>query len=224
MIKKMKKLLFGCKDKIEYEEYIKIRNCELNKENLWIKYHGDNYEANNKYYENGYWFYFKIEENPNGEIELKTYLSGEKEEEFLSIIYRLNDVKIGFVSEEPYKDENGEYPIFLEYFKDDKKTLLGTISGLNYGDYSTSKHLYGLLFFSKKFSIKEIILKKYKNEKGEEIITPEYIDEYNLDELLVELRKEKVPKTEPIVIEYLQKLKEYRDKENENHEKRKNVD
>ena len=81
-----------------------------------------------------------------------------------------------------------------------------------------------MLFFSKKFSIKEIILKKYKNEKGEEIITPEYIDEYNLDELLVELRKEKVPKTEPIVIEYLQKLKEYRDKENENHEKRKNVD
>ena len=222
MIKKIKKLLFGDKEKIEYEEYIRITNCGLNKENLWIKYRGNDYEANNKYYGNGYWFYFKIEENPNGEKELKTYLSGEKEEEFLSIIYRLSDVKIGFVSEKSYKDENGEYPIFLEYFKDDKKTLLGTISGLNYGDYSTSKHLYGLLFFSKKFSIKKIILKKYKNEKGEEIINPEYIDEYNLDDLLLELRKEKVSKIEPIVIEYLQKLKEYRDKENES--LKKNVD
>ena len=99
---------------------------------------------------------------------------------------------------------------------------MGTISGLNYGDYSTSKHLYGLLFFSKKFSIKKIILKKYKNEKGEEIINPEYIDEYNLDDLLLELRKEKVSKIEPIVIQYLQKLKEYRDKENES--LKKNID
>ena len=109
MIKKIKKLLFGDKEKIEYEEYIRITNCGLDKENLWIKYRGNDYEANNKYYGNGYWFYFKIEENPNGEKELKTYLSGEKEEEFLSIIYRLSDVKIGFVSEKSYKDENGEY-------------------------------------------------------------------------------------------------------------------
>ena len=59
-------------------------------------------------------------------------------------------------------------------------------------------------------------------EKGEEIINPEYIDEYNLDDLLLELRKEKVSKIEPIVIQYLQKLKEYRDKENES--LKKNID
>ena len=222
MIKKIKKLLFGDKDKIEYEEYIKIRNCELNKEKLTIKYRGNDYIANNKYYENGYWFYFNIEEIPDEKKEFKIDIIGENGEEFLSVIYRLDDNKIGYVTEKKFKDKDGEYPIFLEYFKDDKTTSLGKIEGLYYGYYDTCPYLYGLLFFSSEFSIKKIILKQYKSEKGEKITTSKSINECNLDKLLLQLREDKVSKIEPIVIDYLQKLKEYRDEKNESVEE--NID
>lgn len=197
-----------------YKEYLEKYNYGIDEEKLFIKYQKGSYTCNNKYYKNGYWFYFNIVEINENKKLIETNIIEENGKELLTIIYSLPHDEIFFVKEKDIQKFNtGQYPELLEFLKADEKTLIGKISSPFSIDYmpipvndslNPFKSLCGLLFPSKEFPIRSIDLKELKDGNGNKI-------DNNIN--LTSIIKKSGDKLEKIVRDYLERLKDVREYE-----------